>query len=89
MRGILGRQEKTLLSRIPLARENRKKMKIGVTIHATDRAMAPADVAREAEFRGFHSIYIPEHTHIPTSRRTPAPTGEAELAEEYKRSPDP
>ncbi len=64
-------------------------MKIGVTIHATDRAMAPADVAREAEFRGFHSIYIPEHTHIPTSRRTPAPTGEAELAEEYKRSPDP
>jgi probable F420-dependent oxidoreductase len=64
-------------------------MKIGVTIHATDRAIAPAELAREAEDRGFHSLYIPEHTHIPTSRRTPAPTGEAELPEEYSRSPDP
>jgi len=64
-------------------------MKIGVTIHATDRAMSPVELAREAEDRGFHSIYIPEHTHIPTSRRTPAPTGDAELGEEYSRSPDP
>jgi len=64
-------------------------MKIGVTIHATDRAISPVELAREAEARGFHSLYIPEHTHIPTSRRTPAPTGEEELAEEYSRSPDP
>jgi len=64
-------------------------MKIGVTIHATDKAMDPAALAREAEARGFDSFYIPEHTHIPTSRRTPAPTGRAELGEEYARSPDP
>ena len=64
-------------------------MKIGVTIHATDKAMHPVEVAREAEARGFHSLYIPEHTHIPTSRRTPAPTGTPELGEEYLRSPDP
>jgi probable F420-dependent oxidoreductase len=64
-------------------------MKIGVTIHATDRAMNPIELAREAEARGFYSLYIPEHTHIPTSRRTPPPTGSAELAEEYLRSPDP
>ena len=64
-------------------------MKIGVTIHATDRAISPVELAREAEDRGFHSIYIPEHTHIPTSRRTPAPTGDTELGEEYSRSPDP
>jgi len=64
-------------------------MKIGVTIHATDQAIDPAELAREAEDRGFHSLYIPEHTHIPTSRRTPPPTGEEELAEEYSRSPDP
>lgn len=64
-------------------------MKIGVTIHATDKAMDPVEVAREAEARGFYSLYIPEHTHIPTSRRTPAPTGTPELAEEYLRSPDP
>jgi len=64
-------------------------VKIGVTIHATDLAMDVPDLAREAEARGFYSLYLPEHTHIPVSRRTPAPTGDAELAEEYKRSPDP
>lgn len=64
-------------------------MKIGITIHATDQAMSPVELAQEAEARGFHSLYIPEHTHIPTSRRTPPPTGEAELPEEYSRSPDP
>lgn len=64
-------------------------MRLGVTIHATDRAMSPVELAREAEARGFASLYVPEHTHIPTSRRTPAPTGGAELAEEYLRSLDP
>jgi probable F420-dependent oxidoreductase len=62
---------------------------IGVTLHATDLAMDVPELAREAEARGFHSLYVPEHTHIPVSRRTPAPTGDAELGEEYKRSPDP
>ena len=64
-------------------------MKIGVAIHATDKSISPVDLAREAEARGFYSLYIPEHTHIPTSRRTPSPTGEDELGEEYARSPDP
>ncbi len=64
-------------------------MQIGLTLHATDLAMSPVELAREAEERGFHSLYIPEHTHIPTSRETPAPTGSAELAEEYRRSLDP
>jgi len=64
-------------------------MRFGVTIFATDVSMPLVDLARAAEDRGFDSIWIPEHTHIPTSRRTPAPTGDAELAEEYKRSVDP
>lgn len=64
-------------------------MKIGLAIHATDKSISPVDLAREAESRGFYSLYIPEHTHIPTNRRTPAPTGEDELGEEYARSPDP
>ncbi len=64
-------------------------MKIGVTIHATDQGMSPVELAAEAESRGFDSLYIPEHTHIPTSRRTPAPTGSTVLGEEYARSPDP
>lgn len=64
-------------------------VKFGVTIHATDQVMNPVELAREAEARGFYSIYIPEHTHIPTSRRTPAPTGEDVLPDVYKRSFDP
>jgi len=64
-------------------------MKIGITLFATDRSMSPVELAREAEARGFYSLYIPEHTHIPTSRRTPPPTGDAVLSEEYKRSLDP
>ena len=64
-------------------------MRFGVTMFATDVAMDVVTLAREVEDRGFHSLWIPEHTHIPTSRRTPPPTGDAELAEEYKRSVDP
>lgn len=64
-------------------------MQLGVTIFATDRSMSPVELALEAETRGFRSLYVPEHTHIPVSRRTPPPTGDAVLAEEYKRTLDP
>jgi probable F420-dependent oxidoreductase len=64
-------------------------MQLGVTIFATDRSMSPVELAVAAEARGFRSLYVPEHTHIPTSRRTPPPTGDAVLAEEYKRTLDP
>src|SRR5438067_992053 len=55
----------------------------------TDLTMGPVELARAVEERGLHSLYVPEHTHIPTSRRTPPPTGEAELRDEYKRTLDP
>ena len=64
-------------------------MRYGVTMFITDLTMTPAALARAVEDRGFGSLYIPEHTHIPTSRRTPPPTGDAELANEYKRTLDP
>ncbi|MBM3671976.1 MAG: TIGR03619 family F420-dependent LLM class oxidoreductase [Actinobacteria bacterium] len=64
-------------------------MKYGITMFATDQTMAVHDLAREAEARGLHSLYIPEHTHIPTSRLTPAPIGDGELPEEYRRTVDP
>ena len=64
-------------------------MKFGVTMFATDRSASVPDVARAAEERGFASLWLPEHTHIPVSRRTPPPTGDAVLAEEYKRTVDP
>jgi probable F420-dependent oxidoreductase len=64
-------------------------VKFGVTMFMTDQTIGPADLAREIEARGLHSLYVPEHTHIPTSRRTPPATGDAELPEEYKRTLDP
>ncbi|MFG1999442.1 LLM class F420-dependent oxidoreductase [Spirillospora sp. NPDC048911] len=64
-------------------------MRLGITMFATDRTMAPHDLAREAEDRGFVSFYIPEHTHIPVSRATPPPTGVDTLPEEYARTLDP
>jgi probable F420-dependent oxidoreductase len=64
-------------------------MRLGVTMFATDRSMDVIDLAVEAEARGFESLWLPEHTHIPTSRVTPPPTGEDELPEEYRRTVDP
>jgi probable F420-dependent oxidoreductase len=64
-------------------------MQLSLNYHATDQSMSPIDVAREAEARGFHGLYLPEHTHIPASRETPAPNGEDELPEMYWRTYDP
>jgi probable F420-dependent oxidoreductase len=62
---------------------------LGVTIFLTDQTIGPVELAREVEARGFHSLYLPEHTHIPVSRRTPPPTGDPELPEMYRRVLDP
>jgi probable F420-dependent oxidoreductase len=48
-------------------------MKIGITLFATDRSMHPVELARAVEDRGLDALYLPEHSHIPTSRRTPWP----------------
>ena len=56
---------------------------------ATDRAMPAHELAIAAEERGFHSVYVPEHTHIPISRETPPATGGDELDEGYARTMDP
>ena len=64
-------------------------MRHGITIFATDQTIDIVRLAREVEDRGFDSLYLPEHTHIPVSRLTPPPTGDAELAEEYRRTLDP
>jgi alkanesulfonate monooxygenase SsuD/methylene tetrahydromethanopterin reductase-like flavin-dependent oxidoreductase (luciferase family) len=46
-------------------------MHIGVCIFPTDRSIRPDDLARELEARRFESLFVPEHTHLPTSRRSP------------------
>jgi probable F420-dependent oxidoreductase len=64
-------------------------VKYGITMFATDLAMPAHELAVAAEERGFHSVYVPEHTHIPVSRETPPATGTEELEEGYKRTRDP
>jgi probable F420-dependent oxidoreductase len=63
-------------------------MHTGVCIFPTDQAIRIDELAREVEARGFESLWVPEHTHIPTSRRSPF-AGGAPLPEEYKRTFDP
>ena len=48
-------------------------MKYGVFQFATDYAIRIDELARAAEARGFESLFVPEHTHIPASRRSPWP----------------
>ena len=62
-------------------------MKLGVTMFATDYAMRPDDLARECEARGFESLWFPEHTHIPASRKSPWPAG-GELPKDYWHTHD-
>jgi len=63
-------------------------VRFGVTMFPTDKSIGIVELARASEERGFASLYVPEHTHIPASRATPAPAGEP-LGEEYYRSLDP
>ena len=63
-------------------------MHLGICMFATDYAIRTDELARAAEERGFESLFVPEHTHIPTSRRTPFPGGEP-LPKEYSHTFDP
>jgi len=63
-------------------------MKIGVSMFVTDEAIRIDELARAAEERGFESLFIPEHTHIPKSRKSPWPGG-SDLPKEYWHTLDP
>lgn len=62
-------------------------MHYGVMMFATDFSIRVDELAREAEARGFDSLWLPEHTHIPASRRSPWPGG-PELPKEYWHTHD-
>lgn len=63
-------------------------MRIATTIFLTEETITPVRLARELEQRGFAGLYLPQHTHIPVSRDTPAPMG-GPLPPEYGRALDP
>ena len=66
-------------------------MRFGIVLFTSDRGITPADAARAAEERGFHTFYVPEHTHIPVKREAPHPgTGDETLPDDrYLRTLDP
>ncbi|MEK7388020.1 MAG: LLM class F420-dependent oxidoreductase [candidate division NC10 bacterium] len=63
-------------------------MHFGVAMFPTDYAIRPDELARELEARGFESFWVPEHSHIPASRRSPWPGG-PNLPQEYWHTHDP
>jgi probable F420-dependent oxidoreductase len=63
-------------------------MQIGAAMFFTDYSMAPAELGRALEERGFESLWAPEHSHIPLSRKSPFPSG-GELPKQYYDAMDP
>ncbi|GAA0329547.1 LLM class F420-dependent oxidoreductase [Actinoallomurus spadix] len=64
------------------------RMRFGVSTFVTDEGIAPAALGRALEERGFASLFVAEHTHIPVSRETPYPGG-GDLPRVYYRTLDP
>ncbi|MDP3893534.1 LLM class F420-dependent oxidoreductase [Nocardioides sp.] len=66
-------------------------MRHGIVLFTSDRGITPATAARAAEERGFATIYVPEHTHIPVKREAAHPgTGDESLPDDrYTRTLDP
>jgi len=63
-------------------------VELGITHFLTDYGLQPDELARKVEERGFESLFLPEHTHIPASRDSPYPGG-GELPREYSHTLDP
>jgi probable F420-dependent oxidoreductase len=63
-------------------------VELGLAILLTDYSIAPAALGASAEERGFESLFLAEHTHIPVSRATPYPGG-GDLPREYSHTIDP
>jgi probable F420-dependent oxidoreductase len=64
-------------------------MEIGASIFFTDYSMNPTDLAVALEQRGFDSLWVAEHSHMPVTRRFTHPLGEAALTKEYFDVMDP
>src|ERR1700759_456160 len=63
-------------------------LKFGVSMFFTDYSMAPGALGIALEKRGFESVWAPEHSHIPLSRKSPFPSG-GELPKRYYDAMDP
>ena len=57
-------------------------MKFGGAMFFTEYSMTAPELAVALEERGYDSVWAPEHSHIPLSRKTPFPGG-GELPKQY------
>ncbi len=64
-------------------------MEIGASIFFTEYSMTPSALAAALEERGFDSLWVAEHSHMPLTRRFTHPLGEAALTREYFEVMDP
>ncbi len=66
-------------------------MDYGLVLFTSDRGITPAAAAKLADDHGFHTFYVPEHTHIPIKREAAHPTtGDESLPDDrYMRTLDP
>src|ERR1700716_529881 len=63
-------------------------MRIGGAMFFTDYSMSPTELARALEDRGFDSLWVPEHSHIPLTRKSPFPSG-GDVPKKYYDVMDP
>jgi probable F420-dependent oxidoreductase len=63
-------------------------MGLGVLTFVTDEGIGPVDLGQALEQRGFESLFLAEHTHIPVDRKTPYPSG-GPIPPKYYRTLDP
>lgn len=63
-------------------------MGFGVLTFVTDEGIGPADLGKALEQRGFESLFLAEHSHIPVDAKTPYPSG-GPIPRKYYRTLDP
>jgi probable F420-dependent oxidoreductase len=63
-------------------------LNFGASMFFTDYSMAPGELGKALEERGFESVWAPEHSHIPMTRKTPFPAG-GDLPKKYYDAMDP
>jgi probable F420-dependent oxidoreductase len=73
---------------VTLENPEETSMKFGGAMFFTDYSMTAMELARALEERGFESVWAPEHSHIPLSRKTPFPGG-GDLPKQYYDAMDP
>jgi probable F420-dependent oxidoreductase len=64
------------------------RVRLGYSSMNNPDEIAPDVLARELEARGYDSLWVGEHSHIPVSRRTPYPAG-GDMPDRYKQMMDP